>query len=104
MRLGATPARLVAVVRATDEQAALADVIVREEARNSTRAGPRPVRGGRVREIQRPSRPTESANTRYLAPAPGSLCGAMTHWWAHKDCNDFDPSMTYSGNGLITSP
>jgi hypothetical protein len=29
MRLGATPARLVAVVRATDEQAALADVIMR---------------------------------------------------------------------------
>ena len=29
MRLGATPARLVAVVRATDEQAALADVIAR---------------------------------------------------------------------------
>jgi hypothetical protein len=29
MRIGATPAKLVAVVRATDEAAALADVIVR---------------------------------------------------------------------------
>ena len=29
MRLGATPARLVAVVRATDEKAALAEVIAR---------------------------------------------------------------------------
>ena len=29
MKIGATPARLVAVVRATDEQAALADVTAR---------------------------------------------------------------------------
>lgn len=29
MRIGATPARLVAVVRATDEKAALAEVIAR---------------------------------------------------------------------------
>jgi hypothetical protein len=40
--------------------------------------------------------PAEGANTGYLAPLPGNLCGAATDWWSNEDSNQ-GPGRFYRG-------
>jgi hypothetical protein len=45
------------------------------------------VRGGRAREIQRPSRPDGRRRYGLFGAAPGNLCSAASDWWAREDSN-----------------
>jgi len=45
------------------------------------------VRGGRAREIQRPSRPDGRRRYGLFGAAPGNLCSAASDWWSNEDSN-----------------
>jgi hypothetical protein len=45
------------------------------------------VGGGTCEKSRDKVDPAEGANTGYLAPLPGNLCGAVSDWWSNEDLN-----------------